>query len=234
MKKLIILLPLLFIVSVISAQTLEEIIKKNFSAGGGENLAKAKTLYIEGKANQMGMEMPMTMYMKQVDKIKIVITYNGMEIVTLFDGVKGYMVNPMTGSSEPVELPADQLGSIKNNNMFRHQLSENLKEGKLSMIGTEDVNGKPAFKIMASVEGGSPIYYFIDKESYMLVKNATTVTQMGQEMEVESIIKEYVDINGVKFPKVTISMVNGMEAASIVLDKIELDKEIDDSVFAVK
>ncbi len=225
---------MLLVVSICSGQTLDEIINKNSKALGGDILNKAKTLYIEGKTSQMGMDIPMTMFMKQPDKVKVVITYNGMEIITLFDGEKGYMVNPLAGSSEPVELPEEQLGSIKGNNMFRNELMDNFKAGKLSLVGTEDVNGKPAFKIMNSVEGGNPIYYFIDKESYLTVKNSTKATQMGQEMEVESFVKEYADINGVKIPKVIVQVVNGMEGGSTVFEKIELDKEMDDSVFTIK
>lgn len=233
MKKLLALLPLLLIASVTGAQTLDEIINKNSRATGTELLEKAKTIYVEGKAVQMGMEMPMKMYMKQPDKIKVVVTYNGMEIITLFDGQKGYMVNPLMGSTEPVEVPQEQLGNIKGNNMFHNQLLDNFKAGKLSLMGSEDVNGKPAFKIMATVEGGTPIYFFVDKESYLTVKTTTTVNQMGQDMEVESYIKEYHDINGIKFPKVTVSFVNGSEMGSTSLDKVEIDKPIEDSVFTL-
>lgn len=228
------MIALLLTVSVCSAQTLEEIVKKSLSANGVDQLEKTKTLYIEGKVSQMGMEMPMIMFMKHPEKVKVVITYNGMEIVTVFDGEKGYMINPLMGMAEPMELPADQVASVKNNNMFRNQLQESFKAGKLTLVGSEDVSGKPAFKLMVSVDGGAPVYYFIDKESFLTIKTTTTVTQMGQEMEVESVIKEYSDINGVKFPKLTISFVNGMEAGSTVLEKIELDKPIEDSVFTLK
>ncbi len=60
------------------------------------------------------------------------------------------------------------------------------------------------------------------------------VEQMGQEMEVESYIKEYMDVNGAKFGKVVTQMVNGQELGGMTIDKIELDKEIDDSVFTMK
>ena len=33
-------------------------------------------------------------------------------MIQVFDGEKGYMVNPMTGSSEPVEMTADQVKEV--------------------------------------------------------------------------------------------------------------------------
>ena len=70
------------------------------------------TVYMEGKVSQMGTEMPMIISVKKPDKVKVVITYSGMDIITTFDGEKGYMVNPLAGMTEPVEIPAEQLASV--------------------------------------------------------------------------------------------------------------------------
>ena len=50
-------------------------------------------------------------------------------------------------------------------------------------------------------EAGTVTGAFIDKESFLTVKTTAKVNQMGQEMEVESYITEYMDVNGVKFAK---------------------------------
>ncbi|MCK7533664.1 MAG: hypothetical protein MZV63_22850 [Marinilabiliales bacterium] len=52
----------------------------------------------------------------------MVITYSGMEIITTFDGEKGYMVNPLAGMAEPMEIPAEQLSGVQEYNMFRDNL----------------------------------------------------------------------------------------------------------------
>lgn len=235
MKTLLVLGTAILMSSVCGAQTLDEIVKKNYSALGAEGLEKAKTIYMEGKASQMGMEMPMVMQMKQPDKVRVVTTFNGMDIVMAYDGVKGYMINPMTGASDPVELPAEQLGDVQRYNMFHNQLLEQFNGGKLKLLGEEDVNGQPAYKLeVAAAEEGKPSYIFIDKGSNLIVKTTATVNQMGQDFEVETYTKEYSDINGIKFPKVTSSFVNGMEAGGMTFDKIEIDREMNDSIFSLK
>lgn len=234
MKKTFLVLTLIFSVLAVNAQTVQEIISKNNAATGYDKLAKSSTIYIEGKMSQMGTEIPLTMYVKQPGKIKMVMTYNGMDIITLYDGEKGYMVNPLSGSFEATEIPAESLDEIKKNDMFKNQLQTLLDQNQLQYVGDEDVDGKSAYKLMSSVEGKKPVYYFIDKESNLLVKTTTTVEQMGQEMTVDAYPKEYTDINGVKFPKVTTSVVNGMmEMGSMVFDVIEIDKPIEDSVFTI-
>src|SRR5450759_5216159 len=104
MKKLLFLMTGLIAVTVINAQSLDEIVKKYSTAIKSDQLANVKTIKITGKMSGMGMEMPMVMYMKNPNKIKVVYSFNGQEMVSVFDGEKGYMINPMTGSSNPIEL----------------------------------------------------------------------------------------------------------------------------------
>jgi len=219
---------------VINAQTIEEIIKKYSDANGLDKLKNVSTIKITGKMSSMGMEMPLEVYMKNPDKIKMVYSFSGQNMITVFDGEKGYMVNPMTGSSQPVALTPEQTRQIQENNTFRNQLLDYLDKGKLTLEGEESVAGKPAFKLRAIVEGAGPVYMFIDKGSYLLVKSSATVEQMGTKMNVETFMTDYSSHDGIFMPKKTTTTANGMEAAVITYDKIELNLPIEDSVFAVK
>ena len=233
MKKLVFVLTGLIAVAVINAQSLDEIVKNYSSAMKSDKLASVTSIKITGKMSAMGMEMPMVMFMKNPNKIKVTYSFNGQDMVSVFDGEKGYMINPMMGSSKPVELSSDQLKQVQNNNAFRNELLNYFKNGQLTLEGQENVNDKPAFKLKANV-GGSTIYMFLDKGSYMLVKTTTTVDQMGTSMNVDSYMTDYIDIEGVVMPKKTTAMANGMEAAVITLDKIEVNIPMDDSFFKVK
>lgn len=234
MKKLITLTTLFLSALVINAQSLDEIVKNYSAAMKTSQMASVKTIKITGKMSAMGMEMPMTMFMKNPNKIKVVYSFNGQEMVSVFDGEKGYTMNPMMGSAEPVELTGDQLKQVQENNAFQNQLINFHKSGKLSLEGEENVNGKPAFKLKATVDGASPVYMYIDKGNYYLVKTSTKVSQMGQEMTVDSFTSDYTDIQGVVLPKKTTASSGGMEMAVISFDKIEVNIPIEDTVFKIK
>jgi hypothetical protein len=233
MKKLLFVLSGLIAVTVINAQSLDEIVKNYSSAMKTDKMANVTSIKITGKMSAMGMEMPMVMFMKNPNKIKVTYSFNGQDMVSVFDGEKGYMINPMTGSSTPVELTGEQLKQVQNNNAFKNELLSYFKDGKLTLEGQENVNDKPAFKLKATA-GTTPIYMFLDKGSYMLVKTSTTVDQMGTSMNVDSYMTDYVDIDGVVMPKKTTAMANGMEAAVISFDKIEVNIPMEDAVFKVK
>lgn len=234
MKKLVLILTSLVVVTLINAQSLEDIVKKYSTAIKADQLAQIATIKITGKMSAMGMEMPMTMFMKSPNKIKIVYSFSGQDMVSVFDGEKGYTINPMMGSSDPIELTGEQLTQIKNNNAFNNEVLEYFRSGKLTLEGEENVNGKPAFKLKATPEGTNPIYLFLDKDSFLLVKTTMTVEQMGTSMNVESLMTDYSDNSGVVMPKTTTTSANGMQAAVITFDKIEVNIPIEDSVFKLK
>ncbi len=144
MKKIILIITAIFTMTftTINAQSLEDIVKKYSSAIKADQLASVATIKITGKMSTMGMEMPMTMYMKNPNKIKVVYSFNGQEMVSAFDGEKGFMVNPMTGSTTPVELTGDQLKQVQNNNVFSNEMLNYFKNGKLTLEGEESVNGQ--------------------------------------------------------------------------------------------
>jgi hypothetical protein len=234
MKKLFLLVTALAAVSIINAQSLDAILKQYSTAMNSDKLSSIKTIKITGKMSAMGMEMPMVMQMKNPDKIKVTYSFNGMEMVSVFDGVKGYTMNPMMGSAEPIELKGEQLNQVKNNNMFTNQLQEYNKKKQLTLEGVEDVNGKPANKLKITLEGGNPIYMFVDKGTGLIVKSTTKVDQMGTLVDVETYMTDYTDNHGVIMPKKTIAKMNGMEAGVISFDLIEVDVPMDDSIFKIK
>jgi hypothetical protein len=234
MKKFVLVFAALAAVFTVDAQSLDAILKQYSSAINSEKLASIKTIKITGKMSAMGMEMPMVMYMKNPNKIKVTYSFNGVDMVSVFDGVKGYTMNPMMGSAEPVELTGEQLKQVQNNNAFRNELLTYYNNKQVTLEGVEDVNGKPANKLKINVEGGNPIYMCIDKATGLIVKTSTTVDQMGTTMNVDSYMTDYVDTKGVIMPKKTTAMANGMEAATISFDLIEVDVPMDDTIFKLK
>jgi len=108
---------------------------------------------------------------------------------------------------------------------------EAYKAGRGKLEGEEAVEGKPAYKLSVTSESGTTTTSYIDKESYLVVKTAQTVSQMGQEMLVESYVREYKEINGVKFGTKIAQFVEGSEMGGMTFEKIEFDTPIEDSVF---
>jgi len=233
MKKLIFIMAGLIIMSVVSAQTLEEIVKKYTAANKLDQVSNLKTIKITANMSMMGMEMPMVMWMKNPNKIKSVTTFNGQEMIQVFDGEKGYVVSPMTGSTDPVEMTEDQVKQTLRKSMFQNYMANYFKNGQLALAGEDKVNDKPAYKIKATAEGGTVIDMYIDKSSYLLVKTSTTTSQGGMTITMDSYLSDYTETSGLLIPMKTTSSAQGMDII-INFTKIEVDVPMDDSLFKIK
>jgi len=233
MKRLILAVTGLLVFTMLNAQSLEEIVKNYSAANKLDKLAGISTIKITAKMSMMGMEMPMELWMKNPNKIKTVMKMNDQEIISVFDGEKGYSINPMAGSSEPVEMTPEQLKQVLKSNIFQNSMLNYLKDGQLSLEGEEKVNEKPAFKIKATLDGGNIAYMFIDKESYLLVKQSATVNQGGQTVTVDSYPTNYNETNGVLLPMKTTASASGMEFTT-TFEKVEVNIPMEDSIFKAK
>jgi hypothetical protein len=171
--------------------------------------------------------------MKNPDKVKSVININGQEMIQAFDGVKGYTINPMAGSSEPVEMSAQDLKSMQRNNMFQNYLANYLKNGQLVLAGEEVVNGSPAHKLNANLDEGTVLNLFIDKSSYLMVKTSATVNAEGQTMVMDSYPSDYKEVNGLLVPMKTTTSAMGQEFVQ-TFTKVEVDVPMEDSIFTLK
>jgi hypothetical protein len=233
MKKLIFILTGLIVMSVVSAQSLEDIVNKYTAANKLDKMSGIKTLKLTGKMSMMGMEMPMEIWMKNPNKIKSVTNISGQEMIQAFNGEKGFMINPMTGSSEPVEMTPDQVQQVTRSNMFQNEIMGYLKDGKLVLDGEEAVNGNPAFKLSATIQEGIVTNLFIDKTTFLLVKSVINTTQQGMPITVESYPSEYAETNGVMLPMKTTTSASGMEFV-MTFTKVEVDIPMEDSIFNLK
>ncbi|MFB0946748.1 MAG: outer membrane lipoprotein-sorting protein, partial [Spirosomataceae bacterium] len=76
-------------------------------------------------------------------------------------------------------------------------------------------------------------YYFFDKDSgvQIMTRSEAKVGPM-KGMTVEALMSDYQEVEGLYFPFSMENKINGQSQASIVIDKIELNKEVDNAMFA--
>lgn len=232
MKKTFILTALmLFAMLGIQAQTLEQVLEKNYKATGVEKLASVKTYYVKAKTSMMGMDMPMTMQMKKPDKFKTEMEVMGQKMEFGFDGEKGWMRNPMMGSGI-----SDLGGSDLKQQMGQADLEGELynyaqKGHSAELIGKVNFNGNEAFRIKLTTADGSVRDYYIDANTYLISGMKTKVESMGQSMEITQKILEYKDVNGVKIP-CKMESETPMGTSSVAFEEIKFDEPMDDAIFA--
>jgi outer membrane lipoprotein-sorting protein len=230
MKKVVYTLIGLIFFASLNAQTIDDIVKRYTIANRLDRISSLKTIKLSGNMSMMGAQMPLTMWMKNPDKIKTVTSFYGQEMIQVFDGKKGYLVNPLAGSAVPREMTQEEIKQIIRNNIFQNYMATYLANGELSLVGVDEVNNKPAFKLKASLSGGTEIDFFIDKSSYLMVKISSIVSQSGTKVTLDAYPTDYTETNGLLIPMKTTTTAQGMQI-ELNLTKVETNIPMDDSIF---
>lgn len=218
-----------------SAQTVDEIISKNIAARGGiDKIKSLKSIKFTGKMIMQGMEIPAVMQMKRPNSIRTEMSFQGKSIVQAFDGSTGWSVVPFSGSSDPQKMSEEEVFQMKDDADIDGPLVDYKEKGNsVELIGKEDVEGSPTFKLKVTKKSGDIDYIYIDPESYLEVKNTSKRKIQGNEMEVETYTSDYKNIGGLMFPHTIEQKVRGntMTQIVIVIEKTELDVSMEDAIF---
>jgi len=223
----------LLAISLTSAQDLDEILDNYFETIGQESLAKVKTIKATGKAVIMGMDAPFKMISKRPDKIRITIDFQGAEIVQAYDGETAWMINPMNGSPEAIDMTGPEAdGLIESGDMDGQLWNWEEKGHQLELEGTEEVDGTEAFVLKLTKKNGNMDYYYIDAEGYLVIKIKSITLMNGSEMEAETLLSNYQDVGGYITPYTIEQRVGGQTAMNLMLDEVTYDVEVDDAIFS--
>lgn len=219
-----------------SAQTVDELVEKSLQASGGRaKMETVKAIRMTGKLQMQGMEIPMTMEMKQPDKMRTEATIQGMTMISAYDGKTGWKVQPMMGKTEPEPMSADELKDAQEQlESFDLLMTYKQKGHTLEYVGKEEVEGTPVYKLKLTRKDGDTSYLYLDAESYLLVKLAGKNKIQGQEVESESTLGDYKAVDGVLYPHSIESQIKGAPAKMVMtFSKIEVNPTLDESRFAM-
>jgi len=232
MKRTLILTALMLFAFVgTQAQSLDKVLEKHFEATGHDKMADVKTFKIKAKMSMMGMDMPMDMIIKKPNKFRTEIDMMGQKTIQAYDGEKGWMINPMMGPGAQA-LEGEQLSQAMDQADMEGELYDFKKKGhNAELIGKVNADGVEAYRIKFTGKDGNVKNYFIDANTYLVLKVKATVKAQGQSMEIESKMLEYQNIDGIQMPK-KIEVVLPMGTQSIIMEEIKFNEEVDDAIFA--
>jgi len=233
MKKLLSLTFVIIIAAfftVVHGQDLSEILDQHFSVVGQEKLMKIKTFTIYGNIVQMGTEFSFVQKVKKPNMFRMEADIQGQQMIQAFNGEDGWYIAPWIGP-DPQDLTGPQLKQAKEQTNIEGDLYNWEEKGHLAeFLGTEDMEGTEVYKIKLTKKEGDEIFYYIDSEAYIILKESRIMTMQGNEMEIESFPGNYEMLDGIAFPMSIKSNTMGQET-EVLFDSVKFDIEMDDSIF---
>lgn len=237
----LVLCGLAIVSGIAAAETVDEIVAANLEAKGGEEAwMTVETGRINGNMRIMGgpagaLEMPFVIEFKRPDMIRLEFTMQGMTGIQAFDGETGWTVMPFMGKTEPEEIAEDQLKELKHQADFEGVLVNYKEKGHtVELIGNEEVDGTPAYKLKITRSDGDVDYLFLDEEYFVEFKSVATREIQGNEMTVATVLGDYKEVDGLLFAhSMEISLAGGEAQQVITIESIELGVELPDERFAM-
>jgi hypothetical protein len=219
-----------------AAQTTDEIVAKVLAARGGLEKAKAvKAERITGtiyfNAEMYG---PFLAEFKRPGKMHNEVTIQNKTVVRTFNGKDGgWVSNPFVGKDAPEPMSADEVKDAVNESDFDGPLVDAKAKGNtLELSGTEKVEGREAYILKVTHKDGQVSSYSFDAKTFLLVKWSGADTVNGEAVTRETFFHDYRDVGGLKFAFELVSDSPGADVTQrIVVDKIEIDPQIDDAHF---
>jgi len=217
------------------AQTADEIIAKSQEAQGG--LAKLKAVQSVRMTGKMtvgpGIEAPVVLEMKRPKSLRLDLSIQGMTITQAYDGKSGWMINPLSGRTDPELLPEETIKLVDEQaDMDGPLMDYKAKGSTVEYLGKDKADGADCFKLKLTLKSGDIRTFYIDADSYLLVKLESKTTVRGTEQVGDTIVGDYKDVGGVMMAHSMDSGQAGQPARQkMTIDKIDVNVAIDDARF---
>ncbi|MGM9507915.1 M16 family metallopeptidase [Larkinella sp. GY13] len=210
--------------------TADQVIDKYITAIGGKDaIAKIKDVTQKLTTEIQGTKIDIESKQKGLNKFSLAVTAQGQVVQKVTsDGTKVKMEGG--GQSKNVTDEEAKMEILKNAS-FAELLYPTLG-AKTTLVGTEKVNGKDAFKIDVTL-GKKTISEFYDTETGLKVQH-TAIEQTPQgEMAINTGLSNYKEVNGVKFPH-TLTQNLGPMTMKMETQSLVVNTGLDDKEFAVQ
>ena len=219
-----------------AALTVDEIVTKHLATkGGAEKWKTIQSQTMTGVALAQGFELSMTAYAKRpnLSRQELTIELPGqpaVQIVNLFDGTKAWMINPMTGSDAPQEMPGTESATAKAQSDFDGALIDYKAKGfMVELLPSATVAGKQTHHLKVTRKDLPTQHVYLDPDTFVELR----ITTEGANAS-ETDLSDYKAIDGIMVPHAVKISQGGAVQAELKILTVKFNTAIDDAMFKVK
>jgi len=217
-----------------------QIIEKNAAARGGVDAwRKIKTMAWAGhveSAAAPARNLPFLLEQKRPNSTRFEIMGANQRSVRIFDGSDGWKMLP-DGKGPPrlQEYTADEVSFARDSQSIEGPLMDAAARGLAVTLGSVDaLDGRKSYRLDFSPRPGTMHRVWVDAETFLELKYEREFrTSAGRTVRVSVLYGDYHTFEGLQIP-VTIETgaASGTAGDKLVIDKIALNPQLDDGMFA--
>jgi outer membrane lipoprotein-sorting protein len=217
-------------------QNVEKILEEMIKAQGGKKvLEKINDTTLSGSFEMpaMGMSGTMTIYQKEPNKMRWDAEFMGMMMTQAFDGEIAWATNPQTGSSQ--EMPEKMAEDFKRGALGRDTLLNPKKLGiTFTYKSKEKIEDKDYLVLEQTFADGYKSTLYVDPKTYLVYKSkGMSLNQMGVEVETETYVSGYREVDGVMIAHSMKIYQDGEEFMTMTINEVTFNSDLEDSLFVM-
>jgi len=203
----------------------EEVLQRCIErSGGAERLASAKGVEMTGSVEMVGRNVSGSVLINQQgEKSYSAIEFPGIgKIEEGYDGLVAWESSAIQGTRIK---DGDEKAAVERSSSFRVLTHWKDYYSSIRTVGSEDVGGKPAWKVEMTPKQGKVETFYFDRDSALLVRMDQIVPSPLGEIPTEMDLTDYRTVEGVQTPFTMTQKVAGQTIA-IRLDKVTYNANI--------
>lgn len=216
-----------------------QIVDKNVTAKGGLKAWRAlQSVSYKGKMEAGGkqnVQLPFLLEMKRGRKTRIELEFANLTAVQVYDGVSGWKLRPFLGRKDVEPYTAEEMKAASMESDLDGPLVDYAAKGTtVELEGTEQVEGRDAYKLKLTLKGNQVRHVWIDAETFLELKMEGTPRRMDGKMHpVEVYMRDYRPVSGLMVPHVLETAVQGIKPThKMTIESVVVNSKLEDALFA--
>jgi outer membrane lipoprotein-sorting protein len=213
--------------------TADEVVAKWLAGTGGYARIKAvQSLKLTGTyTTGEAAPVPYVMYRRRPNLYRWDRNVTGPTLVVAFNGKVTWWINPQGPRPVAEEMGADDARNVQGDATFEDELIDARQKGnRVELLGTDDVDGRAAYKLKVTRKDGGVERFYIDTQTFLKVKHSLVFSFSGREYELDTFYGDYKPVEGVLFAH-HIEREFGGQHRVMIVKAIEVNRPIDGAVF---
>ena len=217
--------------------TVDQLIAKHSAArGGDQKLNGIQSVKMTGTwdSNAAGSS-PITLMIAPGRFMRRIAQGSDVKMANVVDGQTQWELNPLGGLKKAAPMPAKSAARYRRLADPQGPLVNSKAKGvKVEVVGKLPWQSSQVYKLKVTFGDGAVSYLYLDAKTFLLVRTVTPVyvPQLNKDVDLETIYKDFRDVDGVKFPFVEEASAPETGSKSTTTWKtIEVNKPLDPAAF---
>ena len=178
--------------------------------------------------------LPFTMDFQRPNKSRVEIEFQGKTAVQVYDGTHGWKYRPFLNRSDVEDFSAEELKSEGARAEPEGVLVDSTAKGyRVALDGTDNVDGKPAYRLKVTKKDGKVIHVWLDAASFLDVQIDGVPKRMDSRLhDVKVVQRDFRNVNGMVMPFVLETRIDGISGGHrMLIEKAVVNPVLDAETF---